>query len=125
VIKKLTKKQKAAQEVAFNAGVVEIGTRLGGVSQGKEWLPNYYEITTRAGYLSIATYGNWVACKFNDPDAAKAVVGTSGLNPFSGKWNQNYFDVPVKDALEDFERVLRRILPPEVDRLAPVRVLAS
>jgi len=124
-MKKLTKKQKAVQEAAFDTGVVEIVTRLGGISQGKEWLPNYYEITTRAGYLSIATYGNWVACQFNDPDAAKAVVGTSGLNPFSGKWNHHYFDMPLKISLEDFECTLRRILPSEIDRLAPARVLAT
>lgn len=36
-----------------------------------------------------------------------------GCNPYSGKWNHDYFDVTVEDALRDLDYQLRRLFKQE------------
>ena len=46
-----------------------------------------YAISTKMGTLQVSVYPDWVACRFDDVARALAVIGRSGMNPFSGKWN--------------------------------------
>ena len=50
-----------------------------------------------------------MAVRFEDPAAAAKLVGTSGLNTYSGKWNHNYFAWPANEAIADVTRWLERI----------------
>lgn len=57
--------------------------------------PPEYAVWTKAGRLTIHPYGDWIACRFDDPKAAAKVLNAKGmfdtrLNPCSGKWNFHY-----------------------------------
>lgn len=49
-----------------------------------------YTLVTRAGALNVTAYDTWIACRFDDVEAAKKVARTGILNPFSGKYNFMY-----------------------------------
>ena len=66
-------------------------------------------LETKAGIAHVTPLGHWVAVRFNDPEAAAKLVGTNGLNTYSGKWNQNYFAWPLNEAVSDVARWLKRI----------------
>lgn len=81
---------------------------------GADWM-----IETKGGPLKVMAYGDWVACRFDDPQKAKAALdacglGTIRLNRFSGKWN-HHFNVsdPIyspKDCVHFFKGELLQIL---------------
>jgi hypothetical protein len=50
-----------------------------------------YTVATVAGILHVTVYDNWIACRFEEPERAKAISDTR-LNPHSGKWNHHYDD---------------------------------
>jgi hypothetical protein len=79
----------------------------GSVCAGHFW------IFTRAGWLSITAYGDWIACCFRDPARAGGIVGGIELNRASGKWNHHVFDADPSDVLETFRRRLAELVPPE------------
>lgn len=59
---------------------------LGAVATPGEW--HAWRLDTRAGRLDVTPHPTWVACRFVDVAAAKAILGTDPrLNPHSGKWN--------------------------------------
>ena len=66
-------------------------------------------LETKAGTAHVTPLGNWVAVRFEDPEAAAKLVGTSGLNTYSGKWNHNYFAWPLNEAVSDVASWLKRI----------------
>ena len=73
-------------------------------------------LLTTAGRLQITIYDIWLACRFDDVDAAVNVLPYDDqLNPHSGKWNFHFrVGLPVTECLAIFEfrfRVLR--LPPQ------------
>lgn len=77
-------------------------------------------LQTICGTLHITPYGNWIACRFNDVEAAVARFGYhpsyGRLNPCSGKWNFHFAAVPAADALAEFEaEVLPLLLPVSAD----------
>jgi hypothetical protein len=49
-----------------------------------------YALATVAGTLRVTVYENWIACRFEEPNRAKAAVSDTRLNPYSGKWNHHY-----------------------------------
>lgn len=61
-----------------------------------------YEIDTRFGTMKVSAHGNWVACRFDDPDHASAPA----MNRHSGKWNHHYFGHDFAAAVQDVARVL-------------------
>ena len=50
-----------------------------------------YAVATVAGNLYVTIYDDWIACRFEEPERAKAISDTR-LNPYSGKWNHHYDD---------------------------------
>ena len=68
-----------------------------------------FVLETKAGPAFVSPHGHWVAVRFEDPEAAAKLVGTSGLNTYSGKWNHHYFAWPINDAASDVARWLKRI----------------
>ena len=60
--------------------------------------PGWYALRLRTvvGDLDISVFDDWVATRFADPEAAKALLNPRGelgscrLNPFSGKWNFHF-----------------------------------
>ncbi len=74
---------------------------------------NEFELQTRVGLLTVRPYNTWLACRFEDPKAAAAVLGYdvhARLNPHSGKWNFNYNeDNDIELCLEHFKYELKAI----------------
>lgn len=74
-----------------------------------------FELETGAGKLSVGPSGNWLACRFDDPDRAAAFLRAWGagalhnLNPHSGKWNFHYFGADFQYALEAVRDLLDRV----------------
>jgi hypothetical protein len=73
-------------------------------------------LQTICGTLHITPYGNWIACRFHDVQAAVARFGYhpsyGRLNPWSGKWNFHFAAIAAEDALAEFEaEVLPLLLP--------------
>lgn len=62
------------------------------------WRPTF-TAQTICGPLTITPLDNFIACRFEDVEKAKAHfgvrdydVGAKRLNPFSGKWNWHWFE---------------------------------
>jgi hypothetical protein len=93
----LTQRQLADANAAFLTEVNAAIEALGGVvdiDASERWLGKHYRLETRVGTLTLQaiyaldTTGGWVACRFEDPEAANTALGPlPGLNPHSGKWN--------------------------------------
>lgn len=107
---KETKKNLAVMK-AFNAKVEKLLDQAS-AKLHHELSPDHrqFVLETKAGPLFVTPLGNWVATRFEDPAAAAKLVGTSALNTYSGKWNHNYFDWPVSEALRDVARWLKKIV---------------
>ena len=67
------------------------------------------ELDTVAGTLRVTPYQNWIACRFDDVEAAKQRVGFGALNPWSGKWNW-HFERPDANDVEFFAKQIERLL---------------
>ena len=57
-----------------------------------------FTVQTKLGPMNLIPFDDWVACRFDDVEKAKAHFGISNigqgrLNPFSGKWNWHAWDV--------------------------------
>lgn len=53
-----------------------------------------FRVETACGPLDVQLYPEWVACRFEDVEAAKSCLPHGSgdrLNPHSGKWNFHYF----------------------------------
>lgn len=74
-----------------------------------------FSIQTIAGDLHVRSYGTWIACRFQDINAAKRILPfypknyNARLNGFSGKWN-----FVGENALDDLQSATGRLLVPEV-----------
>ena len=72
-----------------------------------------FELETQAGTLTISPHGNWLACRFADPDRAAAFLRTWGhsgnLNPYSGKWNFHYFGANYQASIDAVRDLLDRV----------------
>jgi len=86
--------------------VVAAGLRLLGArpAQSYDW-----EIDTVAGALRVTPYPNWIACRFDDVEAARQRVHFGTLNPWSGKWNW-HFEHPNSDDAAFFVEQIERLL---------------
>lgn len=72
-----------------------------------------FEIETKAGTLFVSPHDNWIACRFENVEEAKRLLGNNPrLNPFSGKWNFHYSDETIHTPapLTDFAMHLERLL---------------
>ena len=86
---RITKEEQANHEW-FKA---EIGRRLEAVGATRNRDCDYaheYAVATVAGNLYVTIYDDWIACRFDEPERAKAAVSDPRLNPYSGKWNHHY-----------------------------------
>ena len=80
-------KHELAQRAWFKA---EIGRRLEALGAVAPDGTYDYALATVAGNLFVTAYDDWVACRFEEPERAKATVSDTRLNPCSGKWNHIY-----------------------------------
>jgi len=72
-----------------------------------------FEIETKAGNLHLTPYDTWVACRFDDVERARTIVGNDGrLNRCSGKWNFHFShdEIATPAALTYFAQNLEAIL---------------
>ena len=86
---RITKEEQVNREW-FKA---EIGRRLEAVGATRNRDCDYayeYAVATVAGNLHVTVYDDWIACRFEEPERAKATVSDTRLNPCSGKWNHIY-----------------------------------
>ena len=89
---RITKEEQANREW-FKA---EIGRRLEALGAiGSRDCGYDYAVATVAGNLYVTVYDDWIACRFEEPERAKAISDTR-LNPYSGKWNHHYDDAEFK-----------------------------
>ena len=73
-----------------------------------------YAIETKAGTLTVTPMAGWIACRFEDVERAKAVLGSDDrLNRWSGKWN-HMFDASMspESMAANFFAELSRIVEP-------------
>ena len=76
-----------------------------------------FSIQTIAGELHVHPYGDWIACRFQNVDAAKAVLfhwpkdKGAQLNGFSGKWNFAHVQGGWFDAESNLEAFKRELTP--------------
>ena len=90
-----------------------------GATQGNACYP--WQLHTVAGVLRLRVMEDWLACRFDDVERAKSVVGPGRLNPYSGKWNW-HFDAPTASEVEALRQQLLRLRVPGqtgADAVAP------
>ena len=113
--------------LAQGGRVTEEGQRLMWSTVSKCETPDYLELPTKAGPLSIIPYGNWLACRFQDVKAAVDLLrddpAGSHLNPYSGKFNFHFGRCTADEALEEFTSEVSRILP--VDELKDAKTFIA
>lgn len=101
---------KLVREFVRAHGGIEIETNPIGELGGR------MALQTICGILHVTPYGNWIACRFYDVDAAVAHFGYDRvhgrLNPCSGKWNFHFTAIPAADALAEFEAEVLPLLRP-------------
>lgn len=99
-----SKKATLARKHSFDLRIREIVLNLGAVETRES---NRFVLDTKAGLLSIKPYGDWIACRFDEPARAKSLVA-GPINPYSGKWNWHGDDV-----IPYFERNLWNLMDDE------------
>lgn len=77
-------------------------------------------LKTRLGPLHVKAYDDWVACRFENIEAARSALGQGRLNRHSGKWNW-HFEQPGLDELMAFARELAdvRFSDDEIGEILP------
>ena len=113
----------------FNAAVEAFIRSIGGKKIGEkprcpglEKCGPEFAIQTVAGELTVHPAGDWIACRFQDVEAAKRLLSfwpkeeLARLNGFSGKWN--FTDAQggrfhAESNLKSFKRELKPLLPKE------------
>ncbi len=96
------KKSRFDFATAIAAELRRMGAREGGTYG--------WQLDTRAGLLEIQPYDDWIACRFDDVDQAKAQVSSGYLNRYSGKWNW-HFVAPATEGVDFFIGELTRLIP--------------
>ncbi len=99
----MAKKQKFDFKAACEAMLRRLGATTG--------THHDLAIPTVAGLLQCTPYADWLACAFDDVQAARAKVGHGTLNQFSGKWNWMY-DKPGPHDLAHLYTQLASVLSP-------------
>lgn len=99
----MVKRQKFDFKAACEAMLRRLGATAG----------TYHDlvIPTVVGPLQCTPYADWLACAFDDVQAARARVGHGTLNPFSGKWNWMYDKPGPQDLVHLYEQVSRVVVP--------------
>src|SRR5260370_23133805 len=85
-------------------------------------------VPTRAGRLRVTCYGNWLACRFEQPDVARKYLPHGPgqrLNSHSGKWNFHFGRLIAAEALALFRAELEPILLDRPPTDSPVGHLAA
>jgi hypothetical protein len=77
-----------------------------------------FSLPTKAGELRISRKGTWIACRFDNPSQAVALLGAgtpaASLNPYSGKWNHHFGRTDAAhSAYTEFWSALRLVLTDE------------
>lgn len=99
---------------------VKVGQYLASLGGQPEPLPDSWPgpraifLETCVGRLRVTCHGNWLACRFEEPDRAKAFLPHGPgqrLNSYSGKWNFHYGRVTADEALAAFRAELEPLLP--------------
>ncbi len=96
------KKPRFAFATKVVAELHRLGARQGGIYG--------WQLDTCAGLLEIHPYEDWIACRFDDVELAKAKVSSGDLNCYSGKWNWN-FVAPTRHDVDYFINQVDRLLP--------------
>lgn len=122
--RKLGKRQQERAARAFTDACLEAFRQLGAKPCEPFYInDNRHAIETKAGTLRMSPcpmmsggHGGQIFCRFDDVERAKLLLprdsSISGLNPYSGKWNQYYFDeADSARIVEDFVRRVRPLLP--------------
>ncbi len=121
----MTKAQRARLDTIFLKYLVSVGAeqihegdcycrqcKPKGHAFGPAWI---VLIDTLAGPLRIRSYGNWLACSFEEPCRALTYVtcGRQGgrLNEYTGKWNWHFARQAPEEALGWFRGELEPLLP--------------
>ena len=78
-MRKESAKAKARREAAIAAVFTEAGIQ----TKDNSWRVEY-QLDTPVGKLVVVPHEDWIHCKFEDPVAAKEVIGS--VSP-AGKWN--------------------------------------
>jgi hypothetical protein len=68
-----------------------------------------FVIATKAGPLRCNAHPDWLACRFDDVDAAKKHVQSGCLNRFSGKWNW-HFNQPTESEIGELRLRIQEII---------------
>lgn len=119
MIKHKSRASKKRNEAFAKALRTEL-VKMGAVPGLEPWCASLdtLQIETKAGTLFAKTYphdsqpGAWVAARFADVERAKALLGGDGrLNPYSGKWNFDFFHEDVDLALTELRHCFARVLP--------------
>jgi hypothetical protein len=123
----MTNIRRTTKAGTFNAAVEAFILAFGGKkirerpgNPGLEKIGPEFAIQTIAGKMTVTPEGDWIACRFQDVDAAKAVLPywpkdkSAQLNGFSGKWNfvharDGQFD--AEENLSAFKTELAFLLP--------------
>lgn len=87
----------AIRDVVLALGGREIEPASEGYQDSARGMDGYtvhagvFEINTRAGALQVTPYNTFIACRFDEPTRAMAVVPLARMtvNPHSGKWNHH------------------------------------
>jgi hypothetical protein len=110
--RRITKKVLESQE-RHKARVEAFLESLGAV-RGEGYDLDRWRLQTPLGEMMIHPYENWIACRFEDVEAAFAWASKNTLhlpNRYSGKWNWHWFDTPLDlKPEEEFQRMVRKIL---------------
>lgn len=91
---------------AVTAELHRLGAREGGTYG--------WQLDTTAGLLDIKPHDDWVACRFDDVELARAKVSSGYLNRYSGKWNW-HFVAPTPEDVDFFVGELTRLIPGQTD----------
>jgi hypothetical protein len=73
--------------------------------------PVTFAVPTRTGTLQVTPFGNWIACRFQDPAAATRLCNGC-CNTHSGKWNFHFPRVTAEEAFLEFATALNTVLQP-------------
>lgn len=103
-----SKKKAATIQAKVEEVLRSLGAHENGPHDGRS--SHLFKMMTTAGWLNVSPREDNVFCCFDDPKRALAVLGSSQVNPHSGKWNFH-----GEDYCGYFmEQIVKLALPPQL-----------